>query len=739
VTEQPPTAAEAVPAVSTSEVRLLEGPNLYFTRPAAKVTLRVPGWVEADGSDVAAACRAAGLDRVQPGDPGTGQRQRVVMRVLERVVRALAAAGGTRRLGVRVRPGGSVDEVVGAFVWRQRARAQALGESLGPVLAEVLGGSGLDEAVARHADALREATGGEPPRVVSPRIPVVSVTGTNGKTTTTRLLAHIAMTSGRRTAWSSTDGIVVQGEMVEPGDYSGPAGARGVLGAPGVQVGILETARGGMLLRGMGVSHNDVSVVTNVSADHLGLQGIDTLDQLAEVKAIVTRVTRPSGWVVLGGDDPRVWAMRHGTRARPWVFTADPDSPAVREALDVGGRAVTVLDDHVTVVTPDGAPDRLVRVLDVPMTLAGLARHNVLNALAGTAAALGLGLDRTAVVEGLRTFLPDDVLNPGRMNTYSVPVAGGGATVVVDLAHNEAGLEALLDVARGLVEPGSVLHLGLGAVGDRTDDLLESLGEIAGLRADHVVITHKDKYLRGRTADELGTHLLAGLGRAGVADVTSYATEVAGLEACVAAAGDGDVVALMCHAQRSEVREWLREHGATADTHDVIRRKVVRARGEHEDEAAIAALWAMEDDAARIDAGRALAQAHPGDGRVAYEYAGTFDSAGRAEEAVALYREALDLGLREPHRHRCRLQLASSLRNLGRLDEAAEVVDDVVSRHPDSLGAAMFRALVLHDAGRGGEALRDLMTLLATTSTDEDVVRYRRSLAAYASDLDVTD
>jgi cyanophycin synthetase len=737
VTEQPAagTDTDTASAVSTSEVRLLEGPNLYFTRPAVKVTLRVPGGLEADVGRMSAACRAVGLERVQPGEPGTEHRRRVLLRVVERVVRTLASAAGTRRLGVRARAGGAVDEVVCAFVWRHRARARALGEALGPVLADVLDGAPLDEAAARHADAVRTATGGDPPRVVSPRIPVVSVTGTNGKTTTTRLLAHISMTAGHRTAWSSTDGIVVQGEVVEPGDYSGPAGARGVLEAPGVEVGILETARGGMLLRGMGVSHNDVSVVTNVSADHLGLQGIDTLDQLAEVKAIVTRVTRPTGWVVLAGDDPRVWAMRHGIRAKPWVFTADPDAPAVREALGVGGRAVTVLDEHVTVLTPEGAPDRLLRVLDIPMTLAGLSRHNVLNALAATAAALGLGLDRGAVVEGLRTFRTDDVLNPGRMNTYSVPVAGGSATVVVDLAHNEAGLEALLDVARGLVEPGSVLRLALGAVGDRTDDLLESLGEIAGLRADHVVITHKEKYLRGRSAEELGSHLLAGLGRAGVADVVSYATEVAGLEACVAAAGDGDVVALMCHAQRAEVQAWLRDRGASADDHAVIRRKVVRARGEHEDEAAIAALWAVEDPTTRISAGRALAEEHPGDGRVVFEYAGTFDSAGREDEAVPLYREALASGLREPYRHRAQLQLASSLRNLGRLDEAEEVVDEVVSRYPNSVGAAMFRALVLYDSGRSGEALRDLLTSLATSSTDDDVARYRRALTAYARSL----
>ena len=367
----------------------------------------------------------------------------------------------------------------------------------------------------------------------TPRIPVASVTGTNGKTTTTRLLAHICMTAGFTTGWSSTDGVVVQGEVIEPGDYSGPAGARAVLEAPGVQIGILETARGGMLLRGMGVTHNDVSVVTNVSADHLGQQGIDTVDQLAEVKAIITRVTRPHGWVVLNGEDPRVWAMRTGIRARPWVFTADSGAPAVREALGAGGRAMTVLDDHLTVLRPDGAPDRLVRVVDLPMALSGLSHHNVLNALAGAAAALGLGIDRDAVVEGLRTFRPDDVLNPGRMNTYTVPIEGGDVTVLVDLAHNEAGLEALLDVARGLVAPGGRVHLALGTAGDRTDEILQALGEIAGLRADHVVAAHKQHYLRGRTAEDLEAQLRIGLAHAGVGDVASYPTELSGLQALV--------------------------------------------------------------------------------------------------------------------------------------------------------------------------------------------------------------
>ncbi|MFQ6172498.1 tetratricopeptide repeat protein [Oryzobacter sp. R7] len=724
------------PGVQTREVRLLEGPNLYFPRPAAKVTLALPGLSSAPEDSMRALASAAGLRRGgQVGAPGSEQRQRVLLRVVERAVRALAVTAGTRRLGVRTRAAAEPDVVVCAFVWRRRGRAEALGAALGRLLADVHDGRPWDEAVAVHAATVSEAEPGGPPRLLTPRIPVVSVTGTNGKTTTTRLLAHIAMTAGFRTGWSSTDGVLVQGEVVETGDYSGPAGARAVLESPGVQIGILETARGGMLLRGMGVTHNDVSVVTNVSADHLGLHGIDTVDQLAEVKAIITRVTKPSGWVVLNGEDPRVWAMRAGARGRPWVFAADPNAPAVREALGAGGRATTILDGHVTVLTPDGAPDRLLKVVDLPMALSGLSHHNVLNALAGASAALGLGLDRSDVVEGLRTFRPDDVDNPGRMNTYSVAVEGGSATVIVDLAHNEAGLEALLDVCRGLVAPWGRVHLGLGTGGDRTDDILETLGEMAGLRADHVVAAHKAHYLRGRSMEDLEHHLRIGLARAGVSDIASYPTELSGLEALVEAAGDGDVCAVMCHAERAEIAAWLAERGAVSDDPDTVRRKVVRARGEHEAEDEITALWEADDATERVGRGAALHAAHPGDPRITFEYAGTLDAAGDEAAAVPLYEEALAGGLRDPLRARAQVQLASSLRVLGRHEEAEAVIEEVAARHPESLGVAAFRALVRHDAGHPSEALRDLLSAVVATSTDPDVERYRRALTAYAADL----
>ncbi|MGN6574330.1 MAG: Mur ligase family protein, partial [Nocardioides sp.] len=418
--------------------------------------------------------------------------------------------------------------------------------------------------------AVSAAEPGPGPTTLRPRVPIVAVTGTNGKTTTSRMVAHIARTNGLHVGWSSTDGIYVDGELVEPGDYSGPSGAGRVLARKEVQLAVTETARGGILLKGIGVTSNNVSVFTNVSADHLGLQGIDTLDQLAEVKSVVCRITRPDGWVVLNGDDPRVLATRTSIKARPWVFSRDPDSPAIREVLSDGGRATTVIDGWLCVLTPDADPDPLVEVVDVPMTLAGLSRFNVENALGAASAALAVGLPREAVVEGLSSFRPDPEHNPGRMNFFS----RGDVSVVVDLAHNEAGLEALLEIMNGVRRPGARLLLALGAVGDRQDDVVAGLGELGARDADVAVVAHKAGYLRGRTTEELDEVFRAGAARVGVDELPSYPTEVAGLEALVAQAGPGDVVGLMCHEDRQGVYGWLAAQGFTTDTPEVLRDKV---------------------------------------------------------------------------------------------------------------------------------------------------------------------
>ncbi|HEY5887708.1 MAG TPA: Mur ligase family protein, partial [Acidimicrobiales bacterium] len=321
--------ADPVRPRSLIETRLLDGPNLYFPRPAAKVTLDLDDLQDATVDAAAEIAQTVGLGRARPGPAHSVFRQRFAVRLVAHLVRRLATAGGVSRLAVRARPGRTVGELIVAYPWRNGQRAEALASALGGVLDAVADGSdAVAQAVQQGGELIRATPAGDPPRLLRPQIPVVAVTGTNGKTTTSRMIAHVAMRAGRSVAWSSTDGVYLDGVLVEPGDYSGPGGAAEVLRQPGVELAVTETARGGILRRGVGVAYNDVSVVTNISADHLGLGGIDTLDQLAEVKAVITKITKPSGWCVLNADDPRTFAMRLGTKAGVWVFTRNPDSPS---------------------------------------------------------------------------------------------------------------------------------------------------------------------------------------------------------------------------------------------------------------------------------------------------------------------------------------------------------------------------------------------------------------------------
>jgi cyanophycin synthetase len=388
------------------------------------------------------------------------------------------------------------------------------------------------------------------------------------------------------------------------------------------------------------------------------------------------------------------------------------------------------------VLTPNGDPDRLVRIVDVPMTLSGLSRNNIANALAGTAAALGLGLPRSAVIEGLRTFAPDPEHNWGRLNTYTLPLESGGkATVIMDMAHNEAGLEALLEVARGLTAPGGAVRLGLGCAGDRSDEAIVSMGEIAGRRADDVVLKVSTHYLRGRTAEELTDLLRAGLAHEGVLDVPLHATELEALQRLVSGSRPGDVVALMCHAERIEVDAWIRSSGGKVDDARAIRRKVVAARGEHELEGEIAALWERADPGARVNAAAALVGEHPGDPRLLHELAGALHQAGREDEAIARSREALDAGLREPYRHRAQLQLAAGLWVVGRAGEAAALLVDVLGERPGNTAATMLLALVRADLGQERQAVADLVRAVLEGTTDPETQAYRHDLRRLADEL----
>jgi cyanophycin synthetase len=232
----------------------------------------------------------------------------------------------------------------------------------------------------------------------------------------------------------------------------------------------------------------------------------------------------------------------------------------------------TVLDGWIAVLRPGNDPLPVAEVTDVPMTLAGLSRVNVENALAATSAALALGFTVAEVAEGLRTFTPAE--NPGRMNIWTLPVAGGSASVVIDLAHNEAGLDALLEILNGIRSPGARVLLAVGTAGDRGDDVFVRLGEMAGVGADLVAIVQKPEYLRGRSAEQISELLRRGLAHAGVDDVAEFGGEVDGCAWLVSQARRGDVIGVMAHEQRDQLDRWLISHAGVRDDPAALAAKV---------------------------------------------------------------------------------------------------------------------------------------------------------------------
>jgi cyanophycin synthetase len=564
----------ATPRAELVELRVLDGPNLYFPRPAVKLTLAVAGWLEAPEDRVQAATERVGsLGR--PGRPGSDQRRRTVARMAARLTWRLATASEVR-LAVRSRPGPEHDQSVVAFPWRRRGAAEALGREVAPLLDAAGGRRSLERLISEAAERVATAKPGPEPDVPDPSIPVVSVTGTNGKTTIVRLLAHLVRTAGLTVAYSSTDGVYRgDGELIEEGDYSGFGGAAKAL-AQDPDVAVLETARGGILLRGIGVLHNDAAVVTNVSEDHLDLHGIHTLDQLAEVKATITRITRPDGWDVLNADDPRVLSMRRGATGRTWLCSLDPWHPAIRDVLADGGRATVPLDGSITVLDGSGSTS-LLPLVDVPVTISGISRHNVLNAMQAASAALGVGLPERAVAKGLKTFVTDAERNPGRANLFELD----GRVLVIDYAHNEAGMIGLIELCQGLRRMNGEVWLVICMAGDRTDTILHQFGYRAARGADHVAIVELLRYLRGREREDTIARLAAGVRDGGAAELDVYADELAGLRAVLKQSKRGDVIGVTALGMRPEIFAWLERAGAVRMTPARVKRVARSTAGSH--------------------------------------------------------------------------------------------------------------------------------------------------------------
>ncbi len=331
-------------------------------------------------------------------------------------------------------------------------------------------------------------------------IPMAAITGTNGKTTTSRMLAHILKLAGHTVGMTTTEGVYIDGKLSCPGDMTGPGGAAMVLRDPSVDAAVLETARGGIVKRGLGFDRCDVAACLNIAADHLGSDGIDTLEDLARIKRTVVEVA--DGMAVLNADDEHCLKMAAYTQAEHLCYvTMNPGHDLVRRHIQAGGRAV-VLEDGINgqmiTIYDAGHHTQLVWTHLIPATIEGRAAHNVQNAMFAAAMAYGLGLKREDIEHGLRTFATSFFQTPGRMNVYDQHPF----RVIMDYAHNAAGVTSMARLVDTFKLQGGRKRVVLAAPGDRRDEDVRAIAAAAAGHFDHYICRRDDR-LRGRDAEEV--------------------------------------------------------------------------------------------------------------------------------------------------------------------------------------------------------------------------------------------
>ena len=522
--------------VEIAETRLLEGPNLFLLGPAVKVEV-----IAASTERATLVQRLGGhaLDELGP-----------TWKVL---LAGLSASAGSAPPETAVVELDEADHVALVFSWSHRPVAKAIARHVRRlVLGEATDPSSVEAALRAVAS---EAA--DPPEMIldADRSTLsIAVTGTNGKTTTTRLLAHIARSAGRSVGWCSSSGVYVNGAMVEEGDYSGPSGAAQVLAhQPEIDVAVLETARGGILLKGLGYQSNDVSVFTNVSGDHLGLHGVLTVETLAEVKSVVCHVTRADGTAVVNAEDELVMASTADVRAQRCLVSTRDDNPAVEAHAAAGGRSVVRVGDAIVACRGREEVMRL-EIADIPICFGGKAAHQIENAMSAVGAALAAGFPVESIVGALATFGTEPEHNPGRLNVIDM----GAYTVVLDYAHNEAGLRRLIAFGREIGDAEGRVIAVIGSAGDRDPALLRALGEIAAETSDHVVAKGTERYLRGIQIDDLMALYREGASLHPDTPYEEVVDETAAVERISGMARPGDVFVLMFQELQAEVEPILR-------------------------------------------------------------------------------------------------------------------------------------------------------------------------------------
>ncbi|MBT8082949.1 MAG: Mur ligase [Gammaproteobacteria bacterium] len=384
-------------------------------------------------------------------------------------------------------------------------------------------------------------------------VPVGIVTGTNGKTTSVRFAKHILRTAGHNVGVSSTDWIAVNEDIIDRDDWSGPGGARAVLRRPEIDVAILETARGGLLRRGLGVERADAALITNISEDHLGDFGSRNLDELLDIKWVLSHAVRDSGRLVLNADDARLVDKARDYSGEIVWFSLDAGNPVV---VAHDGPAF-VLEGGELQMLEGGGRASICRSDEIPIALGGAARHNVANALAAAALTWCMGVPLDAIRDGLTTMQQDE--NPGRCNVYDLD----GVKVLIDFAHNPAAMAALFDMARAI--PAGRRALCFGQAGDRTDELIRELARDAwAIGLDRVVVSELAKYHRGRERGEVFHIIRDELLENGATEdaVVHHETELESFQDALDWARPGDLVIMLALGGAAPVQAKLAELGA---------------------------------------------------------------------------------------------------------------------------------------------------------------------------------
>lgn len=335
------------------------------------------------------------------------------------------------------------------------------------------------------------------------RIPIIAVTGTNGKTTTTRLIAHMVKNKGYRVGFTTSDGIYIQNHLLEKGDTTGPYSAEYILKDPTVEFAVLETARGGILRAGLGFSRCDIGVITNIQEDHLGLSDIHTLEDLARVKSVVVRSIKNDGWAILNADDEYCRKIAKELDCNIAYFSLDENQPHV-QVLSKAGNIVAVYENGYVTIKKGDWKIRIEKVTQIPLTVGGKAKFMIANALAATLAGYLSGFHSEDLSLSLQTFIPSAAQTPGRLNIFNFK----NFQVMIDFAHNPKGYLAIEDFLSNIDSPHKIGIIA--GVGDRRDEDIKECGKIAGRMFDHIII-RQEKHLRGRTEDEIIGLILEGI------------------------------------------------------------------------------------------------------------------------------------------------------------------------------------------------------------------------------------